>query len=1859
MSVRFLLQVFIFFFLSTCQILAQSCNSLSICNDDGCGGGFVNYVASGSNVFCEGGNVTLENQSSISDFQEFVIDWGDGIVETVPNYNNVVHTYNYEDIDPCESEGKFDQQVCYVGKKSCSSGESCSTQSTFITVRLRPVAEFNFPDEVCIGEPASFNELSCNATTFAWNFGDGGTSTSENPSHTYNSPGIYTVNLTVTNNCSSHTMPHIVKVVSPPEPNFSYTASNVTKCNPLKLTFSNSSDTINAPTEWSITPSNGWNFTDTIQTVNSTHIEVIFTSPGEYIVELVGTNKCGTVIKEEVIEVIASPTVSLATIPNQCSTSFQYCPASSVTFNDYVESVTWEFPGGSPSSAMGKNPGCVNYNTPGNHEVKVTVTNNCGSNVATRSFILTDPNSGSNLNPQAFCVNDGLFNLDTEVLAGDWSGPGVNSQDRFNPTSAGSGIHTLIYTYTENGCDIESTLQVTVNALPTVNGGNYGVICLEDAPIQLKGTPSGGTWEGEGLSGNDPITFDPNAMGTGSYNFTYTYTDPITTCTNTDVVGIQVQNVEVDISANETSYCNSTSSIQLTASPSGGDWSGNGVAANGNFVPSNAGVGTHILTYTFTNTNGCTDSKTLEVTVSQAENINAGEDMQFCENDEPVVLEAIEPANGEWSGNGVTDGMFNPQNANIGDNIITYSFGTGTCKIIDTKIFKVDALPTITINSIQNVCIDAANFELSDYTPLGGTWSGTGIVDGNLGTFSPIEAGLGTTELTYTFTDPTTTCINSRIHQINVYQVLVDVSENSTTYCNTNNTYNFSSQVTGNLNGGSGVWEGNSIDSEGIFNPSLVDVAIGIDTLIYTFMDGLGCGNSDTLIVEVIQAQTVEAGLDEEICKNGNVLILSGFSPEGGTWSGSPAISGNEFDPSLSTAEDITLTYSIGEGSCLVQDTKVITVHPIPVLTIPNNMSICLNEGAVDLSASPEGGTWSGEGITNSTTGIFTPTSAGNFEITYTYTNPTTNCTHSESFNIYVEGIPDFSFVASELVCINIPIDFNVEGGDGTTCMWNFGDGNTSNNCTTSHTYTDIGFKTISLTVTTPLGCNETRTQEIFVSRPPESDFTHNADNTDFQCTPLDVTFNNLSNSFGTDATYTWDMGNGDTIVVENTNELNYTYIGEYIISDTTFYITLTVENACSTAVSIDSVKVKPTPQVQFGPKVTKVCSGTPLDFNNITIGNPDYFIWDFGDGTGSTEVNPPPHAYFTGEEDTTYILQLIAGNECGTDTVQWDILVKPNTVESFFNTSVIEGCVPLTVDFQDFSTDGVNLYWDFGDGNFSNEETPSNTFEEAGTYTTMLIADNNCAFDTSFQVIEVLPQPTIEGFVFKEIACVGESVVFSATTNDAISSYTWYFAEEDSSFQTAPTYIFTTPGTKEITLVIVSALNECPNTYTTSIEVIDRPIPVFETVPAFGCSPLEVQLVNLSENSVAYEWNFGDGSSSIEVNPSHTFFSTTDTIFIVTLISTNAANCQDSVKHPVTVKAQPIAAFSASEYTHCDEPVVINLFNESQGDAVYAWYLDGELIAESVNTDVLLDAIGDYEIKLIATNNFGCFDEMDTIIRVIPEPMASIASDVFEACEKDAVFFENTSTDYTHVYWDFGDGDTSTLFQPYHLYDSAGVYNLQLVVSYDDICFDTLQLSQAVHIAERPTAEFNHSSTDIPIADCTVTFENGSFEAIKWYWDFGDGSSSTEEHPIYRYYENGEKIVVLIAENSIGCTDTISKIIEFPFCKGLFFPNIFTPDVLEKEVNEFRPSGVGLEFYHVKVYAKNGELVWESTLLNQGRPVEAWNGMYQNVGKPLPQGAYAWEVNYIFSSDMLDGREVSTIPTRSEQGSVTLIRGR
>jgi PKD repeat protein len=1819
------------------------------CNEEQCGTVNVSYSSSGGNFFCEGGIITLENESSTLDFEQFEINWGDDSgITTLNNYNNVSHTYNFASLDPCD-DGTIDVIICFNGKKFCSSGVSCHWGLFPITVKLKPKADFNAPAQVCLTSPASFSEQACNETSYSWNFGDGGTSSSANPSHSFPGPGNYNVCLTVSNDCGSDAICKNVLVVPPPVAAFAQTPASGIGCNPLTVSFTNQSNFPYVSTTWNITPNDTtwWHFADTTMTHSSTNITVVFTHPETYNVSLTATNICGSDTEESTITVNTSPTVSIAPIANQCQTSFTYYPSAVVTGTG---NVSWQFPGGSPSTGSGSTPGSVTYSSAGSYTVTVSVQNECGTVSATQTFVMVDPDSGPVFPPETFCLNAPDFNLDTEVLDGEWSGSGVNSSDVFDPSTAGTGTHTLTYTQQIASCDITSNLQVTVLALPTVNAGTDQTVCAEDSPFTLSGTPAGGTWSGSGISPTG--LFDPQQAGAGVFNFTYSYTNT-NNCSNTDNIQVTVQEVVVSLAGNETIFCNSTSSVQLSASPSGGTWSGNGVQPNGNFTPSNAGLGAINLVYTFTNSNGCSDTDTLSVTVIEIGTINAGSDIAVCLNDSPFLLEAIEPPGGTWSGNGINGNTFNPQTAGVGNNNLTYTVGTGTCLQSDELIITVIDLPVINIDPPGNICLFDEPINLIA-TPGGGVWAGQGITDTLAGIFTPGEAGLGTFQLTYSYTNPSTGCSNSQTTDVTIYQVTIDLSSNETLYCNTDNTYSINADVSGAIGGGNGTWSGIGITPDGDFNPSFVDTSIGTDTLIYSFTDGMGCPASDTLLVIVIEAEDVDAGTDVQLCQNEPVFELTGFSPPGGAWSGSPAISANSFNPSLASVGSNIITYSLGTGSCLVTDTREVTILPVPDVSAGNNQSICLNEGDITVAGSPAGGFWSGDGV--SSTGVFSPFEAGNFPITYQFTN-TQGCTDSASVNIYVEGIPPFSFAVNDTACIGDALIFSISGGSGTNCNWNFGDGTISNNCNLIHTYTVSGTYLITLTVETPLGCTDSLSQTVFVAAPPNALFSHDADNTNFICTPLVVNIQDQSNIYGTNATFIYDFGNGDQLITSNPDTtFQYTYIGNYIVSDTTFYTTLTVVNTCGTSIYTDSVKVAPTPQVEFGPLSNNICSGTPVLFNNITIGNPDNFLFDWGDGTTtiSTEPDTIAHTFFAVESDSIYTVCLTAENECGSDLQCWNIVVHPNTVISFFYTSDFIGCEPFTVNFQDISTDNTQLpEWNFGDGDLAIGDSVSHTFQIAGTYMVSNFVTNGCAFDTSTVSITVLPKPIITSLNVEPIGCVNAEIQFSVEADVPLAGISWNFGDGTPPDSTnAPLHLFQEAGTYTVSATIISAGNQCSASQSANIIIVDKPQADF-TGNFTGCSPFQFSAINSSLGATYYEWNFGDSNTSAIANPQHTFVAFENTVFTTMMIAYNDVGCSDTAYHNVTVYPQPIAAFSVSENAFCETPASVTFFNLSQNAVGFWWDTDDGTLFTDNNPVYVYEQMGNYEVSLIAENIYGCMDTVTHPILVVPQPLAIATLPSGVACVPDGITPLNQSTNATDYLWTLNDGQTDTAFTPDFNYYSPGEYSLMLIATNQHICPDTALTTFTVYPS--PTADFTFFEITEPIPQGLVQFEDQSYDnIIAWLWNFNGLDSSILQNPQYRFLSKANQAITLTVTNNFGCPDDTIQYLKVQLTPGLFFPNAFTPDSGIPEVQLFKPKGVCIKEYKIEIYDKWGGLLWESDLLHEGQPAEGWDGTFR--GQPVPQGSYVWKARAVFENGAIwEGKEYGTgkFPT----GTVTLIR--
>ena len=301
----------------------------------------------------------------------------------------------------------------------------------------------------------------------------------------------------------------------------------------------------------------------------------------------------------------------------------------------------------------------------------------------------------------------------------------------------------------------------------------------------------------------------------------------------------------------------------------------------------------------------------------------------------------------------------------------------------------------------------------------------------------------------------------------------------------------------------------------------------------------------------------------------------------------------------------------------------------------------------------------------------------------------------------------------------------------------------------------------------------------------------------------------------------------------------------------------------------------------------------------------------------------------------------------------------------------------------------------------------------------------------------------------------------------------------------------------------------------------------------------------------------------------------------------------------------------------------------------------------------------GPYGVSLVVTNRSGCKDSLTKLTKVYILPVARF--DNMPACSNNPTRFSDRSivADTAIEYWNWSFGisqsrkDTSQRKDPAYTYKEAGEYNVHLIVRDFNGCSDTTD--SIITVNPSPVSAFLYIDNLSGITG-KIQLQNKSEGATGYYWDFGNGLTSTEEDPIVQYKEDGSYRIMLVSSNKFGCNDSTFLMYEMLF-KGLFVPNAFVPASGIQGVNVFKPVGVNLREYTVEVFDPWGELLWKSTLLDSdGRPVESWNGRKSN-GDYYQSGTYVWKINAIFNDGTIwEGSDVGKGSDKTI-GTVTLIR--
>ena len=393
------------------------------------------------------------------------------------------------------------------------------------------------------------------------------------------------------------------------------------------------------------------------------------------------------------------------------------------------------------------------------------------------------------------------------------------------------------------------------------------------------------------------------------------------------------------------------------------------------------------------------------------------------------------------------------------------------------------------------------------------------------------------------------------------------------------------------------------------------------------------------------------------------------------------------------------------------------------------------------------------------------------------------------------------------------------------------------------------------------------------------------------------------------------------------------------------------------------------------------------------------------------------------------------------------------------FASNLTTGNVPLGLQFIDESTNSPTSWlWSFGDGGISNDQNPVYTYTNAGTYSVTLTATNTGGSNT----VTVVGYITVTKSTLPPVASLLSnvttgtmplSVQFIDASKNSPISWTWSFGDGGTSNDQNPSHTYTNAGTYTVTLTATNAGGSDTDTQTGYITVSKSstaPSAAFTSTVQSGSSPLTVQFVDSSANSPAsWLWTFGDGSTSIVQNPSHTYANSG--IYTVTLTVTNSGG-SDTVSRSGYITVAPTVpgtSFTAN-VTSGTAPLYVQFMdNSTNSPASWYWYFgDG---GSSTLQDPVYSYLqpGTYAVELIAGNSAG--SNTSTVsgyitVAALAAPVPLFSSNVTSGPSPLPVqFYDNSSNYPTSWLWSFGDGTTSSVQNPMHIFSGDGTYAVTL----------------------------------------------------------------------------------------------------------------------------------------------------------------------------------------------------------------------
>jgi gliding motility-associated-like protein len=925
------------------------------------------------------------------------------------------------------------------------------------------------------------------------------------------------------------------------------------------------------------------------------------------------------------------------------------------------------------------------------------------------------------------------------------------------------------------------------------------------------------------------------------------------------------------------------------------------------------------------------------------------------------------------------------------------------------------------------------------------------------------------------------------------------------------------------------------------------------------------------------------------------------------------------------------------------------------------DLDYCFGSPTINISgpAGFQSYNWS-NGANTQSISVLAATAAPSYTVTMQSFSNQGNCTVALTASAIPTTVQsNFTYTAA---CPWTPMQFNstpiilpnaingvlLANGGASSWTWNFGDGSTLNgnnpavHMNPTHTYQNPGTYNVTHIVTTQAGCSDTITQTITVLPPPVINFSFNN-----SCMNDTVSFTNQTQDPNlAQVSYTWLFGNGSPNSTQTNPIQIYPNAG-------TFNVSLIASNAggCTDTLT-QAVTVYPLPPVNAGSNVS-VCPGTPVTLN--ATGAPT-LTWQTGTANGGTylpvnnitltvvgidnngcvnqdsmDITIYPGALVNAGPDLNVCLgSSVTITATGSNTYQWNNGITNgqtftptlgSTTYIVIGTS-LNGCtnvdsMVLTV----FSNPGISAGLDQivcqGDstqllgqgavsyqwsGGVSNGSyfTPLST----GLWSVTGLDANGCIGYDTMQII--VPQPVV--FAGNDTSiCPGFSIPLNAV---GTATYTWSTGTLNGNNYS--------PLSNEILTVVGLDTNLCPAFDTLIVTVFQAP--VVDAGPDIQvCSGASVTISG--SGAVSYVWDNGLMNGNTWTPP----------VGVVTYLvtGTDANGCIDTNNMVLTVWANPIVNAGV------DQSICEGSSTQVSGSGAVSYQWNNGILNQ-----VNFTPINTLTYTVIGTDQNGCVGSDNMSITIEPASIPNFNAAITENCIPFTSNLTNTSsgTPYTSALWDFGNGITSTDMNTTSVtFNAPGCYDVSLSLTTALGCVWDTTLNDYLCAYPVPFADFSINPQTMTVLNTTGTFSNYSSSADTYEWNFGDGSSTSNEfEPIHSFptSSSGNYLITLVASTNFGCTDTATRTVMVQESQLIFVPNTFTPD--GNEYNQTWLPIITADFdpyeYSCFIYNRWGAIIWE----NHNHEI-GWDGKDAN-GFDISQGAYTWKI--ILKSPYSDNRK-------------------